>query len=63
MYEAEYAVLEDEGVASFEMQNGSGVEELELKYSRLLQAHQTVTKYNLELVEQLEVSRNCALLF
>ena len=56
MYEAEYAVLEDEGATSFALQNSDANEDLELKYSRLLHAHHVTTKQNLELVEQLEVS-------
>ena len=50
-------MLEDEGRVSSERESelGNAANELELKYTRLQQAHRTVIKYNLDLVEQLEV--------
>ena len=63
VYEAEYNVLEDEGASAESAADAAG-EDMAKKYSRLQQSHQTVTKYNLDLVEQLEVSTTwCAQFF
>nr|XP_018673312.1 TBC1 domain family member 4 [Ciona intestinalis] len=56
VYEVEYQVL-DEGEIFNDEQPLDGEENLEQKVARLEQMNQTVTKYNLELVEQLEAAK------
>ena len=59
VYQAEFTVFQDEGLPD----NGkyssteNSVHQLEAKFARLQQAHQSVTKYNLDLLEKLEVRK------
>ncbi|XP_076816125.1 TBC1 domain family member 1-like isoform X3 [Clavelina lepadiformis] len=60
VYEVEYSVLEEGELFGFDESDGSpqdDAKDLRQKYDRLEQVHQTVTKFNVELVEQLEAAR------